>query len=158
MVSFFRSCHFCRKVLAGIVGQEHRAALPHIKIFRLHHPVIDKRQHKAVGKAGTQLLHQIQRQGLPTGAVPMKIAHIGVQSHAFQGRGTVVGQKTVGKGQQSIEGVQRRTAAPLPEIEGLFSLQDHVIQHAEIGGSSAALQPPQAVQIRLRCDLRQQAL
>ena len=68
---------------AGIVCQEHRAALPHIEIRRLHHPVIDKRQHKAVGKAGPQLLHQVQRQRFPTGAVSMKITHIGVQSHAF---------------------------------------------------------------------------
>ena len=102
------------------VGEEHRAAFPKGKILRLQHAVVDKRQHKPVGQAGPQLLHQVQGQRLPPRAVPVKIAHIGVQPHAFQRRSAVVGQETVGKGPQGVEGIQGRTAAALPEKEGLF--------------------------------------
>ena len=147
-----------KKCSAPFLCQQHRAAFPKFKVGRFYYAVVDKREYKAVSKTGTQFLHQIQRQRFPPRPIRVKIAHIGVQSHAFQCRSAVVGKQAVSKGQHGVKGVQRRTAAALAKEKGFLSLQDHLVQYAEIRRRANALQPPQTVRRGLRRDLRQQSL
>ena len=141
-----------------LLRQPHRTALLIRKVIRLYSTVVDLRQHKAVRHAGAQLLHHVQSQGLPPRAVPVEKAHIGIQAHTLQGGGTVVGEQAVGKGQHGIHRVQGRAAVPAFKGKVLLVLQDHLVQHAEIGRCRRSLQAPQAVQIPLVGDLGQQVL
>ena len=143
---------------APCVRQQHRAALAEVKIDRFEHTVVDEREHKAVGKARAQLLHQIERQRLPPWPVAVEISDVGVQPYAFKRRGAVVREQTVSKRQQRVERIERRTAAALAEEKRLFSLQDHVVQHAEICRRTDTLEAAQTVERRLRCDLQQKPL
>lgn len=92
----------------GLVRQIDPAALPEVETRLLEHPVVDQGENEAVRHAGAQILHQVQSQGVPAGAVPVEKAHVGVQPHALQRRGAIVGQQAVCEGQKGIDGVQGR--------------------------------------------------
>lgn len=136
-----------QKLFPTLIGKQHRAAVLHLKVFRLYHPVVDQRQHKAVCHAGAKLFHQVQRQRFPPRTVPVEKAHIGIQPHAFQGAGAVVGQQAVGEGQHGVDPVKGWAAVAPVEEEILFPVQQQVVKYAKIRRRAHALQPPQGFQI-----------
>ena len=88
----------------------------------------------------------------------MEEAHIGIQPHTLQGRGTVIGQQTVGEGQHGVDIVQRRTAIAPMEEEILLLAQEHLIEYPKIGIGGGSLQSPQGFQIADLQNLWQQLL
>ena len=158
IVSFFRSCHFLKKGFPSAVGQQDGAAFAEVKAIGLHDAFIDQCQHKTIREARSQLLHQIQRQRLSACAVPMQISYVGIQTGTLQRRRAVMRKQAVGKGKQSIERVQRRSAAAPTEKERLLFPKDHIIQHAEVCRRTGSFQSAQALHRGLLRDLRKQPL
>ena len=103
-----------------------------LKITLLHDAVIDERQHKAVGKAWAQLLHEIKRQRCAARAVAVEKADIGVQPDRFERGGAVIGKQAVGKRQHGVYVIERRTAVSFAEEKVRLVLQDHLIKDIKI--------------------------
>ena len=128
------------------------------EVFRFYDAVVYQHKHKPIRKARAHLLHQIQCKGFPPRPIPVEETDIRIQPHALQSRSAIMRQQAVCKGKKRIEGIQRRPAAAFFEKESIFSLQDHVIQNAEISGGAGSLQAAEAFKRGLCRDLRQQPL
>ena len=87
---------------AGVVIHENAAALFLGKTFTLNLPAVDEGEGEPIGEDGAQFFHQVKGEGGATGAVLMQKTDIGVESHALEGRGDIVGEQDVVKREQGV--------------------------------------------------------
>ena len=110
------------------------------------HLLVDAGEDKAVGVNRAQFLHHIQCEAGAPGAGTVQKAHIRVQTHPFQRGGAVPRQQSVGKGEQGVDGVERRTAVAPGKGKGVMLLQNQAVEAVKVLLRSCTLQTAQLFQ------------
>lgn len=100
-------------------------------------------QNGAIGHDRPKFLNKIQRQGWLSGARPMKIPNVRIQTSAFQRLDAVICQQRVGKRQHRITGIFWGAAIAPLEMEGTIIREDQVLKNAEIDPCGLTFGTPQ---------------
>ena len=132
---------------ASLLGQQNGTVFLLFKVLRIQHFLVDTGQHEPVSQNGAQLFHQIQCKAAPPGTGAVQKAHIRVQPGTLQRGGAIAGQQGIGKGQQRVHIIQRRSAAAAGEHKSIVLLQDQRVEPVEVPLCSFAFQPAQLLQI-----------
>ena len=100
--------------LARFVRHQDRAGIGLLKPLGLDLAQVDQGEGQAVCQEGAKLLHQVEGEAGPAGAVAMEEAHGRVEAHRLQGRADVVDQEGVDEGEQGIDVVPEAAGGSAP--------------------------------------------
>ena len=70
--------------LAAVVGQQRRAVVERAEILGGKLAAVDQRKGQAVGEERAELLHQIEREAWPAGAVGVQVADGRIEADGFE--------------------------------------------------------------------------
>lgn len=93
------------------------------------------------GEKGAELLHEIEGEGMASGAGLVEEAGLGVESDGFASGAAIVGEEDVEKGEERVGAVERRAFGAAVELEGGVIDGDEVAEDGEVSGGGLALAP-----------------
>lgn len=149
-----------RVLFALLIGLNHQFAA---RLSKLHHATfppgevlgrnllaVDQRDGQPVGQPGPEFFHQIEGQRWAVWPIGVQKAHKRVEPHAGQGGHAVMPEQRIEERQQTIDAVERRTAAARREPELLPLLLERQTEHRKVELRRKPFGATQGVELRLR--------
>jgi hypothetical protein len=106
--------------LAAIFAQKDSAAVPPFEIVSLNLFAVQQGQRQPVGESRSQFLHQIEGEAGPPRPVAVQESDSPIKTDGLARATAFVRQQHIKKGQQRIDGVERRSARPAMKAQALI--------------------------------------
>ena len=140
------------KCTPALVIEQNGAAFLFLKMPVCYDFSVYTRKHKTVGVGAAQLFYQVKRKAAATRSLPVQESDIRVKPDALQRGCAIPRQKSIGKGQKRIDGVEWRAAAAPMERKCVPLLQNKAVKRVKISLCRLPLQPAQFLVLRtLQC-------